>query len=681
MFYLQIRTNHQQWIKLLSELAGGCIYGAIDLEEAYTQIPVDGDTSHMLTVNTVQGLHSVMSLPFGIKIASSAFQSIIDGLFGPVKGVIAYQDNIYVKGTTVTEYRARLLQVLHILGDVGFRVNSDKCVWQSASIEVLGFRLDAEGIHLTSDKTASFTNTPSPCTKQELQSLLGLISFYGSFFKDKTTILEPLHCLLDLTSKWAWTTKHQVALQAVKDILTSHQVLAHYNPDLPLVVTANASPVGVGAVLAHIVPDAQPGKTREIPICLRISNTRAYSHLDREGLSIIFAVKRFTPYLAFCRFTIITDYKPLLGIFSHDRPTPLHLAPRMLRWTLILNSFDYELCHKPGTAVGHADCLSRLPQPTPGENVFLKPASVHLLEARDLRLQSPRDIARAADSDVVFRQVKIYIHQGWPSTVHTELLPFYSKREALSFHSKCVLGHERVVIPSALQETVRSNSLNTSRGENYSKAMARSIVWWPNIGSDIMNKAKLCKACQTMANTPPRSIVCSWAQAERAWERMHLDYAESFLGNYLLSSPIVEVVSSLTAAIIITHMRYVLADFVKPLVIVTDNGWQFTSERFNKFLQSNGIHHLYTQPWHPSSNGLAEHTKLLLKSSDPDIYVHVARTLWAMHKHPSSSTGKTSAEAVGRTCRTHLTQLHPALESSKPASAFSSKLKLENWSG
>ncbi|KAJ8889929.1 hypothetical protein PR048_009434 [Dryococelus australis] len=413
--------------QVLSELAGGCIYGTIDLDKAYTQILVDGDISHMLTVNTVQGLHSVTRLPFGIKIASSAFQRIIDGLLGPVKGVIAYQDNVYVKGTTVAEYQAKLLQVLHILGDDGFKT--------------------------------------------------------------------------------------------VKDMLTSHQVLAHYNPDLPLVVTADCSPVGVGAVLAHIVPDAQP--------------ERAYSQLDQEELAIIFAVKKLTPYLAFHRFTLITDQKPLLGIFAPNRPTPLHLSSRMLRWTLILSSFDYELCLKPSTAVGHADCLSRLPQPTPGEDVFPEPVGVHLLEARDLCLLSPRDIAKATDRDVVLRQVKIYVHQGWPSTVPTELLPFYSKIAALSLHSECILWHERVVIPSALQETVLDLIHSTHQGKNYSKAMAQSIVWWPNIDSDITNKVKLCQTCQTLANAPPRSIVCPWLWAERAWKRVHLDYAGPFLGHYL----------------------------------------------------------------------------------------------------------------------------------------------------
>ncbi|KAJ8895520.1 hypothetical protein PR048_000856 [Dryococelus australis] len=225
--------------------------------------------------------------------------------------------------------------------------------------------LDAEGIHPTTDKTGAITNAPSPCTKQELQSLLGLISFYSGFFKDKATILEPIHCLLDSKSKWAWTTKHQVALQVVKDMLTSHQVLAHYNPDLPLAVTADASPVGVGAVLVHIIPAI------EIPIAYTSRTLsameRACSQLDRGGLAIIFAVKKFTPCLAY-----------LL-------PTGQHHC----------------LCDNPGTAVGHADCLSRPPQPTPGEDVFPEPSEVYLLEARDLRLLPDKTVANARSRSIV----------------------------------------------------------------------------------------------------------------------------------------------------------------------------------------------------------------------------------------------------------------------------------------
>ncbi|KAJ8884735.1 hypothetical protein PR048_010931 [Dryococelus australis] len=47
-----------------------------------------------------------------------------------------------------------------------------------------------------------------------------------------------------------------------------------------------------------------------------------------------------------------------------------------------------------------------------------------------------------------------------------------------------------------------------------------------------------------------------------------------------------------------------------------------------------------------------------------------------MRTCPSSSTGKTPAEAVGRMFRTHLTQLQPALEPSKHTSGFSSLFKV-----
>ena len=45
------------------------------------------------------------------------------------------------------------------------------------------------------------------------------------------------------------------AFQQAKDNLVSSQVLAHYDPKLPIRLAADTSAYGIGAVISHIYPD------------------------------------------------------------------------------------------------------------------------------------------------------------------------------------------------------------------------------------------------------------------------------------------------------------------------------------------------------------------------------------------------------------------------------------------
>ena len=52
-----------------------------------------------------------------------------------------------------------------------------------------------------------------------------------------------------------WKLQEQNALEASKDLLAAPQVLAHYDPQFPLVLACDASPYGLGAVLADCYSD------------------------------------------------------------------------------------------------------------------------------------------------------------------------------------------------------------------------------------------------------------------------------------------------------------------------------------------------------------------------------------------------------------------------------------------
>ena len=49
---------------------------------------------------------------------------------------------------------------------------------------------------------------------------------------------------------------------------------------------------------------------------------KKYAQLDKEGLSIVFSVKKFHNYLFGTKFEIRTDHKPLEHLFSENRPIP-----------------------------------------------------------------------------------------------------------------------------------------------------------------------------------------------------------------------------------------------------------------------------------------------------------------------------------------------------------------------
>ncbi|KAG8196269.1 hypothetical protein JTE90_023824 [Oedothorax gibbosus] len=186
-------------------------------------------------------------------------------------------------------------------------------------------RQNKEGIHPSRSKVEAIHAAPIPADKQQLQAFLGLINFYHSFLKGKasiaTSIAEPLHRLLDSDAKWVWLDSHTEVFNKLKNLISSDSVLVPFDETLSILLTCDASPYGLGAVLRHQLPDG-----REAPIAFSsrtlTSTERNYAQIDKEALSIISGVKKFHNFLYGHQFTLITDHQPLLGLFSRSRATP-----------------------------------------------------------------------------------------------------------------------------------------------------------------------------------------------------------------------------------------------------------------------------------------------------------------------------------------------------------------------
>ena len=124
-----------------------------------------------------------------------------------------------------------------------------------SAVKYLGHKKIKDGLQPSESKVEAVTQAPSPHNVMELKAFLGLINYYGKFMLNLSTTLASLHKLLAKRAQWEWGNQQQQALETVKIQLSSSQLLAHYNPDVQLVLSCDASPYGLGAVLVHYFED------------------------------------------------------------------------------------------------------------------------------------------------------------------------------------------------------------------------------------------------------------------------------------------------------------------------------------------------------------------------------------------------------------------------------------------
>ena len=118
-----------------------------------------------------------------------------------------------------------------------------------------------------------------------------------------------------------------MAFQRSKQLLKSSNLLVHFDSSKEIVLSCDASPYGLGAVISHVID----GVERPISCAsMTLSSTeKAYSQLEKEALAVVWAVKKFHNYLYGHRFTISNDHKPLETLFSERKKFPTLASGRI----------------------------------------------------------------------------------------------------------------------------------------------------------------------------------------------------------------------------------------------------------------------------------------------------------------------------------------------------------------
>ncbi|XP_062506256.1 uncharacterized protein K02A2.6-like [Corticium candelabrum] len=137
--------------------------------------------------------------------------------------------------------------------------------------------------------------------------------------------------------------------------------------------------------------------------------------------------------------------------------------------------------------------------------------------------------------------------------------------------------------------------------------------------------------------------------------------------------PEIQTSKDVTTETVITFLRTLFVRWGVPRQIITDNGPQFTSYRFQEFLKQHNIKHMRTSFYHPQGNGGVERFNQVLKHG---LVTHLAEGtsvtealqsfLFNYRAKNHALTGKSPAELmIRRRMREPLSMLNPSTAGEK----------------
>ncbi|XP_064487367.1 uncharacterized protein K02A2.6-like [Ornithodoros turicata] len=358
------------------------------------------------------------------------------------------------------------------------------------------------------------------------------------------------------------------------------------------IVSADASAYGLGALLRQQQSD---GKLKVTAYASRTltETERRYAQIEKEALAAVWACEKFRDYLIGTRFTLETDHKPLVTLFSTKSLDDL--TPRLQR--LQCGDLDEEV-------QAYIQCVTA--------NL---PATAPTLDW----------IKEQQTADPTCQQLVCLTKHDWPSKRDTphDLKQFWDHRHQLSISGKILMYGSRIVIPQSTRNTILQMLHQGHFGIVKCQLRARDSVWWPGINADIEQMVKDCNMCaQHRINRKMPLMPTSFPQ--RPWEKVAMDLFclngqwWSIVTDYYSRYPEIARLSSLSAATVVNNYKSIFARHGIPNEVISDNRPQFAgaeSSEFRKFAEEFKFKHTTSSPRYPQSNGMAEAAVKIIKGS------------------------------------------------------------------
>lgn len=575
----------------IDALCGAKYFTTLDMQSGFHQILIEQEYRHLLAFITPDGHFEYNRMPFGFVNAPACYQRAIDKALGPLKDTLAYVylDDVLIPSRTIPEGLMRLQTVLTALSTAGFHLNLNKCAFFKTQTEYLGVFIEGGTVKPSVTKVTALVNSPPPVDVKGVRQFMGLAGYFRRFIQGFATKTAAITRLLKKDIPFQWTEECEQIRHEIITYLTTAPVLRIFNPSLQTELYTDASAVGLGGILMQ---REENGPAHPIAYYSRRTTPceTKYHSYDLETLAVVEATQHFRVYLYGRQFTIFTDCNSL-------RATALkkELLPRVARWWVKLQDYDFQIQYRPGEKMKHVDYLSR--------NVE-EPVRIRFLKTSE-QLPTDTPLVEWQNRDAFCQQLR---------TRTQELPQYYEVGDYILYKEKCY-------VPSAARLIVMAKYHDESShpgAEKMMKAMKQDIDW-PGLGKCVRKYVVNCRSCLTgKTHTGKRNGL--FQQQEKPMKRMdtwHIDHAGPLVRSHGKTQILVVIdaytkfvrfaaIAKKDANCTITALKKIFEEMGKPRRIIADRGLAFLSCHFKNFLIAEKVelHHIATGL--PRGNGQVE---------------------------------------------------------------------------
>ena len=366
-------------VALVLESGPAAFMAKVDIQHAFRLCPVNPAEWPLLCFRWLGGFYFDSRLPFGLRSSPFIFNTFADALVWAlvhgidVRHIIHYLDDFFFCRSSFSACQADLQRLISFFRHLGVPLAPDKVCGPATCITFLGIEIDTveRMLRLPQDKLSalmelitSWKDRPR-CTKRELLSLIGCLSFAAKVVKPGRLFLRRL---IDISTT-VNQLHHRIHLsyEARQDILWWLSFLPHWNgiayfqsqpvSSADLHLYTDASSLGLGGVFGN--------SWFSVPLTMFLDITwfprgEPFDVNFWELLALVVAFFTWEEHFRDRQVIIHTDNLPLVYIWS--RGSRNHTIMRLVR-ALFMRSArcnaNIILQHIPGHVNILADSLSR----------------------------------------------------------------------------------------------------------------------------------------------------------------------------------------------------------------------------------------------------------------------------------------------------------------------------------